>query len=228
MTKVPFRSGRSRAGVGAMAAVIALGIAGVVGATTAEAATAPSARINAYGGPMCADKGASVRVDLAVRPKAGTTVIKVVDKYMALTRVEAAANAWLVHLKSPGSSIPAHTAKVVVKTSAGTQTLLVGVPAFSCGPPVVVVLAGVAGPMCAGDGTSVRASITIKPKDGTAIVGVADAYMTVTNIDSTTNAWVIHLKRNAPSVPAHYAVVTVDTSTGDQVLPVLIPAFTCH
>lgn len=85
-----------------------------------------------------------------------------------------------------------------------------------------------AGPMCAADGTAVRASIAIKPKDGTAIVGVADAFMTVTNIDSTTNAWVIHLKRNAPSVPAHITTVTVATSTGNQVLAVSIPAFTCR
>ena len=154
---------------------------------------------------MCADRGASVRVTLAVKPRAGTTIVKVVDKYMALTNIEPATNAWLVHLKSPGSSIPAHTVKVFVQTPAGKQTLLVGIPAFSCGPPVVVVVAGVAGPMCADDGDAVRASITIKPKAGTAIVGVVDPFMTVTNIDSTANAWVIHLKRDAPSVPAHNA-----------------------
>jgi hypothetical protein len=228
MTKVRIRPGRCRSGVIAVAAVVALGASGFLGTATARALTAPTAGINAYGGPMCADKGTSVRVTLVVKPKAGTTVIKVVDKYMQLTRVEATANAWLLHLKSPGSAIPAHTVKVVVKTATGTQTLLVAIPAFSCGPPVVVVLAGVGGPMCAADGTAVRASIAIKPKAGTAIVGVADAYMTVTNIDSTTNAWVIHLKRNAPSVPAHVAIVTVDTSTGNQLVAVPIPAFTCH
>lgn len=228
MTKVQTRRGRYREGVGAMAAVVALGLGGIFGAATAQAVTGPTAQINAYGGPMCADKGASVRVTLVVKPMAGTTVVKVVDKYMKLTKLDATANAWLVHLKSPGSAIPAHTAKVVVKTSAGTQTLLVGIPAFSCGPPIIVVLVGVAGPMCAADGTAVRASIVIKPKDGTAIVGVDDAYMTVTNIDSTANAWVIHLKDDASSVPAHNAVVTVDTSTGDQVLVVPIPAFACR
>ena len=228
MVKVRIRPGRRRLGAIALGTVIALGAAGALGPATAGAATAPTAKINAYGGPMCADKGASVRVTLAVKPRVGTTVLKVVDPYMALTNVESAANAWLVHLKSPGSSIPAHTAKVFVQSSAGKQTLLVGIPAFSCGPPVVVVVVGVAGPMCAEDGNAVRVSIAIKPKAGTAIVGVVDPFMTVTNIDSTANAWVIHLKRNASSVPAHTATVTVDTSTGDQVLQVGIPAFTCR
>jgi len=228
MTQARIRPRRYRSGVIALGTVVALGVGGAFGTTSALAATAATARINAYGGPMCADRGAAVRVELAVKPRVGTTIVKVVDKYMDLTRIQATANAWLLHLKSPGNSIPSHTAKVFVRTAAGTQTLLVAIPAFSCGPPVVVVLAGVGGPMCAADGTAVRASITIKPKDGTAIVGVADAFMSVTNIDSTANAWVIHLKRNAPSVPAHIATVTVATSTGNQVLAVPIPAFVCR
>ena len=227
MAKVRIRWGRYRAGVGAIVGVIALGIAGVLAGPSAQATTTPTARINAYGGPMCADKGASVRVLIAVRPKAGTTIVKVVDSYMDLTRVEAATHAWLVHLKSPGRSIPAHTAKVVVKTDTGNHALLVAIPHFVCGPPVVLHT-GVAGPMCAAGNTAVRASIIVTPKNGTAIVGVVDAYMTVTNIDTTANAWVIHMKRNATSVPAHVAVVTVATSTGDQVLKIDIPAFTCH
>ena len=91
-----------------------------------------AAKINKAGGPMCADNGKAVRVDLVVKPRSGTTVVGVVDAYMALTKIEKAPNAWLVHLKASSSSIPAHTATVTVHTDFGDLALVVDIPAYTC------------------------------------------------------------------------------------------------
>src|SRR3954468_3054019 len=101
MGKTRNRPGRWSLGGIALGTAIALGLGlgGALVGPAAAATTGATARINAYGGPMCPDGGASVRVTLAVKPRVGSTVLKVVDKHMALTNVEPAANAWLVHLK---------------------------------------------------------------------------------------------------------------------------------
>jgi hypothetical protein len=91
-------------------------------------------KINKAGGPMCANNGNAVRVDLVVKPRTGTTVVGVVDPFMALTKIEKAPNSWLVHLKASSSSIPAHTATVTVHTDLGDQVVVVNIPAYACRP----------------------------------------------------------------------------------------------
>jgi hypothetical protein len=71
-------------------------------------------------------------VRLVVKPRSETTVESVSDPLMRLTNISRAPNAWVIHLKSTGSSIPAHNATVVVGTASGPLTFVVGIPAFTC------------------------------------------------------------------------------------------------
>ena len=50
------------------------------------------------------------------------------------------------------------------------------------------------GPMCAAKGSAVRVDLVVKPRLGTSVVGVVDPFMTLTNVDTAPNAWLVHLK----------------------------------
>jgi hypothetical protein len=88
--------------------------------------------VKVNGSPACADRRRAVRVRLVVKPRSETTVESVSDPLMRLTNISRAPNAWVIHLKSTGSSIPAHNATVVVGTASGPLTFVVGIPAFTC------------------------------------------------------------------------------------------------
>ena len=108
--------------------------AAILIAVTVGDAGAVDVRRVSNGGPMCAAGGTAVRVRIVVRPRSETTVVGVIDPYLAVQRIAGVRDSWLLHLRTPLGvpTLPAHTVLVVVHTTTGNQTFPVPVGGLTC------------------------------------------------------------------------------------------------